>query len=100
MNDATGFPFDDAPNASTDQTLITWVVFTKRGGPLTKKISLAADGSVYSDGSLCRMSGGTARQETGTPAEYAKRIAGLTPEQAVALGGFRDGLPDGEVFVA
>jgi hypothetical protein len=38
------------------------IVFTKTGGPLTKRISLTADGSVFSDGGACIMSCGTARR--------------------------------------
>jgi len=37
-------------------------VFRKDGGPLTKRISLALDGSIKSDGSQCIMSHGTARR--------------------------------------
>jgi hypothetical protein len=36
------------------------ILFTKTNGPLTKRISLTDDGSVFSDGSACIMSRGTA----------------------------------------
>ena len=39
-------------------------IIAKSGGPLTKRISLAADGSLTSDGSACVMSRGTAKRFT------------------------------------
>ena len=102
MNDNRdgGFAFGDDPAQTTNQTTtVTIIVFTKRDGPLTKSISLAPDGTIHSDGSACRMSVGTARQEQLTIFEFASRIAGLAAEQAIGLGAFRDGLPD-EVWVA
>ena len=41
---------------------IEFTEFTKDGGPLTKKISLGADGKVESDGSACVMFKGKARR--------------------------------------
>ena len=38
------------------------VLFTKFGGPLTKRISLAPDGSLKSDGSACVMAHGRAQR--------------------------------------
>ena len=36
------------------------VGLAKAGGPLTKRISLATDGSLWSDGSACKMAQGRA----------------------------------------
>ena len=41
---------------------IEFTLLTKDGGPLTKQISLAPDGSLHSDGSACIMSRGRARR--------------------------------------
>ena len=53
-------------------------LFTKSGGPLTKRISLTADGLLKSDGSECFMARGTA-QRVGiiSAKEFAKLIGGL-----------------------
>jgi hypothetical protein len=40
----------------------TITIFKKFGGPLTKQISLAPDGSIVSDGSACLMTRGTANR--------------------------------------
>jgi hypothetical protein len=70
-------------------------VFTKKGGPLTKRISLAKDGTVNSDGSACRMASGTAnRAPIAGATELAALIRQLGPEQAIVLGALRPGLPD------
>ena len=70
-------------------------VFDKTGGILTKKISLAKDGTVDSDGSACKMSEGRARRiEISGVEEFAKIIGGLRPFQGIALGAMRDDLPD------
>jgi hypothetical protein len=70
-------------------------VFSKDGGPLTKRISLAPDGSVKSDGSACVMSTGTARRmRLDTLQELAVVIASLQSNEALALGALRDDLPD------
>ena len=45
------------------------VLFTKTGGPLTKKISLAPDGTLVKDNSACVMTRGTAERV---------KIAGMT----------------------
>lgn len=64
-------------------------------GPLTKRISLAADGSLISDGSACVMARGTAeRLPFTTFADFADHIGSLTSSQAIALGALRAGLPD------
>ena len=83
---------------SADQTQavkIEFTVFDKIGGILTKEISLAKDGTVFSDGSACKMSEGTARRVTvGGVEEFAKIIDGLRSYQGIALGTLRDGLAD------
>ena len=69
--------------------------FTKVGGPLTKRISLAPDGKLVSDGSACVMSHGTAERVKVTGVgELATLIGTLRPNQAIALGMLRTGLPD------
>ena len=83
---------------SADQTQavkIEFTVFDKIGGILTKEISLAKDGTVFSDGSACKMWEGTARRVTvGGVEEFAKIIDGLRSYQGIALGALRDGLAD------
>jgi hypothetical protein len=70
-------------------------VFTKSGGPLTKHISLTANGSINSDGSACLMARGEARRcELASVDQLAGLIKQLPPNQAVALGTLRTGLPD------
>ena len=74
---------------------IKLVVFNKTGGPLTKRITLTADGKITSDGSACTMSRGRAKRvRIGGLDELAALIEGLTSEQAIALGALRDELPD------
>jgi hypothetical protein len=69
-------------------------VFTKSGGPLTKRIWLLADGSVKSDGSACVMSEGVAeRAQIVNVEQLATLIKQLAPNQAIALGALRTGLP-------
>ena len=59
----------------------------KAGGPLTKRISLAQDGTLLSDGSACIMARGTARrQRWDTMREFAACISSLDPHEAIALG--------------
>ena len=70
-------------------------VFVKLGGPLTKRISLSADGSIKSDGSACLMSTGTARRvEVADIQQFAALIGELPPNEALALGALRPGLLD------
>jgi hypothetical protein len=70
-------------------------VFSKFGGPLTKRISLTADGSIKSDGSACIMARGDARRvEIGSVDQLAGLIDQLPKNQAIALGALRTGLPD------
>jgi hypothetical protein len=69
-------------------------VFVKSGGPLTKRISLSADGAIKSDSSACLMARGAARRvEVADVQQFATRIE-LPPNQAIALGTLRAGLPD------
>jgi hypothetical protein len=70
-------------------------VFEKSGGPLTKRISLAPDGSVKSDGSACVMARGAAqRRHIANVGELAIVIDKTRSNQALALGALRAGLPD------
>jgi len=69
--------------------------FAKSGGPLTKRIELAADGSVKSDGSACIMCRGTAcRVQIADVGQLASLIDGLRSNEAIALGALRRDLPD------
>ena len=68
--------------------------FTKIGGPLTKRISLSADGELDSDGGACVMSAGLARRLTfKTLSEFAEHISSLDSTRAIALGAMRPDLP-------
>ena len=81
--------------AAGSKALPEITVFSKSGGPLTKHISLNADGSINSDGSACVMSEGTARRaKVANVGELAALIEQLKPHQAIGLGVIRDGLPD------
>jgi hypothetical protein len=68
---------------------------TKDGGPLTKRIYLAPDGTLVKDGSACVMARGTAERVwvDGVDALGAL-IKDLTASQALALGTLRLDLPD------
>jgi len=69
--------------------------FTKSGGPLTKRITLASDGEVQSDGSACVMARGAAqRLQLGGMQQLAALIGGLGSDEAIALGALRAELPD------
>src|SRR6516162_7287439 len=74
---------------------IEFTRLTKNAGPLTKKISLAPDGTLVKDGSACVMKHGTAERVrlAGVDALGAL-IEALTPSQAIALGALRADLPD------
>ena len=81
--------------AAGSKALPEITVFDKAGGPLTKRISLNADGSINTDGSACVMSRGKARRaKVADVHALAALIERLKPYQAIALGVFRDGLPD------
>jgi hypothetical protein len=69
-------------------------LFRKAGGPLTKKIVLALDGSLQSDSGACVMSYGTARRfGFSRIGELAELIDLFGPDQALALGRLRSDLP-------
>jgi len=69
--------------------------FTSDTGPLTKRISLAPDGSLVSDGSACVMSRGTAKRlRLAGFADFARHIGNLKSNEAIALGALRSDLSD------
>src|SRR5258708_21022527 len=81
---------DDLPVPPIELTRLT-----KVGGPLTKRISLAADGTLLNDGAACVMSRGAAeRIKVADVAALATLIEELKPSQALALGNLRADLPD------
>jgi hypothetical protein len=66
-----------------------------KDGPLTKHISLTAEGTINSDGSACTMvRGQAARVRLAGLAEFAALIAELKPSQAITLGALRPDLDD------
>lgn len=70
-------------------------LLTKRGGPLTKRIALDADGKLKNDSSACLMTQGTARRVVLAGDQALVELIGSMPaEQAIALGRLRPGLPD------
>ena len=70
-------------------------LFAKFSGPLTKRISLEADGSIRSDGSACLMARGSAcRIHLSAASDLGTLIERLKPNEAIALGALRDGLSD------
>jgi hypothetical protein len=88
---ASPLPDEDAFAMSAP---IEFTLLTKDGGPLTKQISLAPDGSLHSDGSACIMSRGRARRiRISRLGALAGLIRVLPPEQAIALGALRQDLP-------
>jgi hypothetical protein len=75
--------------------MITITLFTKSHGPLTKRIKLARDGTIQSDGSACRMASGHARlAKLADISELAELIEDLGSHQAIALGRPRPGLEE------
>ena len=69
--------------------------FTKDGGPLTKQISLAADGTLMTGRLGLRDGRGTAeRVRVAGVDALGALIEDLTPSQALALGALRADLPD------
>ena len=76
-------------------TPVQITIIAKSGGPLTKRISLAADGSLISDGSACVMSRGTATRFTFADiGQLAALIEHFGPHQAITLGRLRPDLPN------
>jgi hypothetical protein len=73
--------------------MIEITVFTKIGGPLTKRISVTTDGTVNSDGSCCVMARAE-RIRLADVAALARLIGKLQSNQAITLGRLRSGLPD------
>jgi hypothetical protein len=75
--------------------VIEIVSFTKTNGPLSKRIWLAPDGTVKSNGDACVMAHGRAeRVRLSGAADLAALIEGVQSNQALGLGALRDGLPD------
>ena len=74
---------------------IELIKFTKHGGPLTKRISLATDGTLVKDDSACAMGRGAA-ERVGLDGVNAlgALIEDLTSSQALALGALRADLPN------
>ena len=86
---------DSRASESADGREIVLTRFTKAGGPLTKQISLAADGRLLKDGSACTMCRGTAeRVRVAGVAALGVLIEDLAECQALALGTLRAELPD------
>ena len=86
---------DSRASESADGREIVLTRFTKAGGPLTKQISLAADGRLLKDGSACTMCRGTAeRVRVAGVAALGALIEELAECQALALGTLRADLPD------
>ena len=72
---------------------IKLTLFAKSDGPLTKRISLGADGKLISDGSCCLMWSGVARQvEIAGIGKFGKLIEQIKVNEAIALGTMRPGL--------
>ena len=68
--------------------------FTKVDGPLTKKISLSATGTIVSDGSACLMVEGTAQSiQVENVDALAALIGALKSNQAIKLGASHGDLP-------
>lgn len=66
-------------------------VLDEHDGPLTKKVSLAPDGTIKSDGGACVLTRGTARRaRIGNVGELAERISRMGSSEALALGRLRD----------
>jgi hypothetical protein len=74
---------------------IELTAFVKSDGPLTKRISIAPDGSVRSDGSACVMVAGSARRVYfDRLKDFAAFIDGMRSNEAIALGVLDGALPD------
>ena len=76
---------------TTPRSPIELTVFSKTGGPLTKRISLDPNDKIVSDGNACYMARGRAKRvRIGGVGELAALIERLNSKQAVALGALRD----------
>ncbi len=86
----TGIGWDPFAAAEVELTL-----FTKSGGPLTKRIYLGPDAKPVSDGAACVMAAGEAeRVKLATIYDLAELISTLETNQAIALGTLRANVPD------
>src|SRR4051794_14372723 len=75
--------------------MIEVTLLQKTNGPLTKRIKLADDGRLLSDGSVCVMGTGTARRvRLNGLSDFASQIHNLAENQAIALGALDAALPD------
>jgi hypothetical protein len=78
-----------------ERAMMEIALFRKAGGVLSKRISLAENGALKSDGNACLMSRGSAeRVEINSVADFGALIGGLKSDQAIALGSLRADLPD------
>jgi hypothetical protein len=82
-------------NGASADAPLEITVFTKSGGPLSKRISLNGDGTVKSDGSACVMMRGRARRaHLAGVHDLAALIERLESNEAIALGRLRPDLAD------
>jgi hypothetical protein len=94
VRDAVVSPETPEPEWAPTAIDVEITVFEKRGGHLTKRISLDND-KIVSDGSGCRMAKGTAHCERFTSHQaIADRINGFNMCEALALGCPKDGTSD------
>jgi hypothetical protein len=98
--DPTKMFAEAVPRDRERQERVELTLFSKADGPLTKHISLSADGKIISDGSACCMVRGKARRaRIGGLQALASLIDEMKSNQALALGALRPELPD-EVEIA
>ncbi|WP_424361413.1 primase-helicase family protein [Methylocystis parvus] len=90
------FGYDgDANGASETLTAIELVRVTKDAGPLTKRISLGADGKLVSDSSQCQMArGDMERLRLPDWREFAKLLDQTPRNVAYSLGRLHDDIAD------
>jgi len=90
-----GYAYDSAAGLGPDPTAVEVTRLVKSGGPLTKKLHLAADGELVNDSSLCRMAKGRMERIRLDDWRALAPLIEATPRNvAWALGAMRDGLPD------
>ena len=90
-----GGPQNERGRARRGVTVLQITVLAKSNGPLTKRISLAPDGFIQSDGNQCIMAFGTARRvEIASVHDLAAVIASLQSNEALTLGQLRADLPE------